>query len=276
MHRLIEFIKRIYVVLVFLLLEGAALWCYATSTPYTEAKILSRTTAVGGAISGMVTDVVHFFSLPENNRILTERVAELEQELEVGRQQLADAATALEPLDVESDDARFIYHPARVVSMTTDRQRNYIVLDKGTDQNIAADMCVITPDRKLVGYVVSATESYSIVMSLLNTRFTIGGRLVENGYVCSVGWPADSRYELMANEFSVYASPTEGMVVNVSSERLPDGIAIGTIKSVSLNTAQTAYSARLSIAADMASIDNVLIVENRRYDELEELMQSVE
>ena len=48
MHRLLEFIKRIYVVLLFLLLEGIAIWQYATSTPYTEAKILSRTTAMGG------------------------------------------------------------------------------------------------------------------------------------------------------------------------------------------------------------------------------------
>lgn len=275
MHRLLEFIKRIYVVILFLLFEGVALWCYATSTPYTEAKILSRTTAVGGAISGMVTDVVHFFSLPENNRVLTERVAELEQELEHEQQLLASAGIDAMSFDVE-EDARFCYHAARVVSMTLDRQRNYIVLDKGADHGIAADMCVITPDRKLVGYVVSATENYSIAMSLLNSRFTIGGRLVDNGYVCSVSWPADSRYELEATEISVYATPTVGMTVNVSSERLPEGIAIGTIESVQLNTARTAYSARLAIAANMATIDNVLIVENKHSGELEELIESVE
>lgn len=275
MHRLLEFIKRIYVVILFLLFEGVALWCYATSTPYTEAKILSRTTAVGGAISGMVTDVVHFFSLPENNRVLTERVAELEQELEREQQLLTSAGIDAMSFDVE-EDARFRYHAARVVSMTLDRQRNYIVLDKGANHGIAADMCVITPDRKLVGYVVSATENYSIAMSLLNSRFTIGGRLVDNGYVCSVAWPADSRYELEATEISVYATPTVGMTVNVSSERLPEGIAIGTIESIQLNTARTAYSARLAIAANMATIDNVLIVENKHSGELEELIESVE
>ena len=81
MHRLIEFIKRIYVVLLFVLLEGIALMQYAQSSPYTEAKILSRTTAVGGAVSGAVTGVGHFFTLPAENRKLTARIAELEQQL---------------------------------------------------------------------------------------------------------------------------------------------------------------------------------------------------
>ena len=82
MHRLIEFIKRIYIVLLFLLIEGVALWSYATATPYTESKILSRTTAVGSAISGTVNDVRTFLALPDANDKLTKRVAYLEAELE--------------------------------------------------------------------------------------------------------------------------------------------------------------------------------------------------
>ena len=63
---------------------------YAQSSPYTEAKILSRTTAVGGAVSGAVTGVGHFFTLPAENRKLTARIAELEQTLERERERLAE------------------------------------------------------------------------------------------------------------------------------------------------------------------------------------------
>ena len=90
MNRLLEFIKRIYVVLLFVLLECIAIWQYATSTPYTEAKILSRTTAVGGYFSKKITNINHFFSLPTENNMLTRRVAELEQTLERERELLAD------------------------------------------------------------------------------------------------------------------------------------------------------------------------------------------
>ena len=82
MHRLIEFIKRIYIVLLFLLVEGVALWCYATATPYTESKILARTSALGKSVSGAINDTRNFMSLPEQNSELTKRVAQLEEELE--------------------------------------------------------------------------------------------------------------------------------------------------------------------------------------------------
>jgi rod shape-determining protein MreC len=148
MHRLLEFIRRIYVFVIFLLLEGIALYTYATSSPYTEAKILARTTATGAAISGAVTDVGHFFSLKSENRKLTDRVAELSAEL------AAVAASESEAGRVDTLQGYFKYHSARVVSMTTNRKENHIILDRGAVDGITKDMGVITPNNELVGYVV--------------------------------------------------------------------------------------------------------------------------
>lgn len=277
MHRLIEFIKRIYVLVLFLLLEVAALWSYATSSPYTEAKILSRTTAVGGAVSGTITDVGHFFSLPEVNRTLTEQVAMLNEEL--AKANALVAATGADTLAMNSyldAEAHFRYHAARVVSMTTNRQRNYVVLDKGFADGIGKDMGVITPDNKLVGYVVSCSEHYAVVQPMLNVDFSTGGKLVDNDHVCVIRWSGESRYEVDAVELSIYSEPMAGMLVEVRSERLPAGIAIGTIADFELNSAKSAYSAKLDIAQDMSTLDNVLIVENTRYGEINALMEQVE
>lgn len=273
MHRLIEFIKRIYVVFIFLLLEFAALWSYATSSPYTEARILSRTTAVGGAISGVITDVGHFFTLPSENRALVARIAELNEMLESRDVEAVDVEVA-DSLD--RADLQFRYHPARVVSMTTNRSRNFIVLDRGAEQGIAKDMGVITPNNELVGYVVSCSEHYCVVQPMLNTEFSTGGRLVDNNHVCVVHWPGTSKYELEAVELSVYSEPQLGMKVEVRSERLPEGVLIGTIDSFELNSAKSAYSAIITIAADMSSLDNLLIVENRHYGELQTLIEQTE
>lgn len=65
------------------------------------------------------------------------------------------------------------------------------------------------------------------------------------------------------------------MVVEVRSERLPDGVTIGTIEECELNSTKSAYSAVIAIAADMSRLDNVLIVENTHYGELEELKQEL-
>lgn len=277
MHRLIEFIKRIYVLVLFLLLEVGALWSYATSSPYTEAKILARTTAVGGAVSGAITDVGHFFSLPDVNRTLTERVASLAEQLDEANALIAqsgiDTMAAYSYMDAE---AHFRYHSARVVSMTTNRKRNFVVLDRGLADGIGKDMGVITPDNKLVGYVISCSEHYAVVQPMLNIDFSTGGKLVDNDHVCVVRWSGESRYEVDAVELSIYSEPKAGMLVEVRSERLPAGIAIGSITDYELNSAKSAYSATLEIAQDMSKLDNVLVVENMRYGEVEELLKQVE
>lgn len=274
MHRLIEFIKRIYIVLLFLVIEAVAIWCYATATPYTESKLLARTTAIGGTISGTVNYVKNFVSLPDQNEALTARVAALEEELE-RRNAIIDSLTP--DMDdcpfLDSVDVKFRYHPARVTSITTNRQHNYIVLNRGIRNGIAKNMGVITPNKELVGTVVSCSESYAVVMPLLNTRFKIGGRVVENDYVCSIYWEGDSQYEVTAVELSKYANPKAGMSVNVESDRMPRDIKIGTIESYELNNTKSAYSVVLNIAADMQSLSNLLVVENMHQAELDALIE---
>jgi rod shape-determining protein MreC len=277
MHRLIEFIKRIYVILLFLLIEGIAVWCYATATPYTESKILARTSAMGSAISGAITDVRNFVSLPEQNEELTQRVAELEEELQRRDAALEEltAESSYKPI-VDSLDAKFSFHPARVVAMTTNRRHNYIVLDRGRESGIRKDMGVITPNREFVGTVVECSEDYSVVMPLLNTRFKIGGRLVGSDYVCSIYWDGTSRYEVTAVELSKYAEPRKGMVINVESDRLPLDVKIGEIKSSEINASKSAYSVELAIAAEMQNLNNVMVVENKDQQQIDELVSLFE
>ena len=269
MYRLLEFIKRIYVLVIFLLLEGIALFTYATSSPYTEAKILARTTAVGATISGTITDIGHYFSLDTENRELTERIAELTASLEAFERTEDD-------VEFSCEDSRFKYRAAHVVSMTTNRPQNYIVLDRGSLDGVAKDMGVVTPNNELVGYVLSCTEHYSIVQSMLNTQFNTGGCLVDNGNVCVIGWDGTSKYEMQAMDLSVYSEPEKGMAVEVRSERLPEGVLIGHIEDFKLNNTQTAYTATINIAAKMSMLYNVLIVENVHFGELEELHKQVE
>lgn len=278
MHRLLEFIKRIYVVLLFILLEGIAIWQYATSTPYTEAKILSRTTAVGGYFSKKITNIDRFFSLADENDMLTHRVAELEQTLERERERLADYTEASWQMQMQGndDDLHYIYYPARVASMTISHLRNYIVLDKGERDGIKKNMGVITPDKNLVGYIISCSERYSVAMPVINTEFTMGGCLSMTNYTCSLRWTGDSPYHVSIIDVSTYAQPEIGMPVEVWSERLPEGVIVGHIEKFEHNAAKTAYSARLRLAVDMSALDNVLIVENTHYGEIEQLMGNIE
>ena len=277
MNRLLEFIKRIYVVLLFVLLECIAMWQYATSTPYTEAKILSRTTAVGGYFSKKITNINHFFSLPTENNMLTRRIAELEQTLERERELLADyTEESWQRKMADEGDLHYRYYPARVASMTISHLRNFIILDKGERDGIKKNMGVITPDKNLVGYIIDCSERYSVAMPVLNTEFTMGGSLQMTNYTCSVRWSGESPYHVDIIDVSTYAQPEIGMAVEAWSERLPKGVIVGHIESFEHNAAKTAFTARLKLAVDMSALNNVLIVENTHYGEIESLMDNLD
>lgn len=281
MYRLYLFIKRTYVVLLFLLLEIAALNRYASSTAYTQAKILARTTAMTGAVSGAVSDVGHYFSLASENAMLTERLASVEARLaaaaEAGQSTGALSAEDLLPADSLSTDwAQYQFYAARVVCSSTDKPRNFVVLNKGVADGIREDMAVVTPDMKLIGYIVSCSERYSVVLPLLNTTFRVGGRLADGNHFGSVSWDSRSPYYVTLGELSKYADISRGAAVTVYSERFPEGILIGYVEDYALNSAETAYSARLRVAADMSSIYNVIIIENTHYGEIESLLDDAD
>ena len=50
MRKLFEFIRSVYVVVLFVVLEAVAVSCYARSSYYTQARLLSRSNQVVGGV----------------------------------------------------------------------------------------------------------------------------------------------------------------------------------------------------------------------------------
>ncbi|MBQ2417766.1 MAG: hypothetical protein II282_06200, partial [Alistipes sp.] len=55
------------------------------------------------------------------------------------------------------------------------------------------------------------------------------------------------------------------------SEYFPSGTVIGTIESMEINEEATMYNCRLRLAADIARIDNIILVDSRDIDEVRHL-----
>lgn len=81
MYKLIEFLRRIYVAVLFVVFEAIAIGYYAHSSNYTQAKLLTRSNQVVGGVNGIFADIRSYFTLGRENERLLERVAVLEEEL---------------------------------------------------------------------------------------------------------------------------------------------------------------------------------------------------
>ena len=282
MYKLIEFLRRIHVVLLFIIIEAIALNYYAHSSFYTQAKILSRANSVVGGLQRSVFSVKHFFALRSENEILSARVAELENSLAAYREREANMAT--DTLTMAQIDSTFVeqltqysYLPARIISNTINRNRNFITLNRGRQHGIMEDMAVITPDGSMVGYVVGCSDRYSVVISILNGDFTTSGKISGDEHFGSITWNGHSPHKVQMSELTKYAEFEEGAPVVSSGLSLifPEGVKIGFVESFTENEKQTSFDVVVRLAADMTKISNVLVISNNGYVEATELEQEV-
>ena len=281
MYKLIEFLRRIHVVLLFIIIEAIALNYYAHSSFYTQAKILSRANSVVGGLQRSVFSVKHFFALRSENEILSARVAELENSLAAYREREANMAT--DTLTMAQIDSTFVeqltqysYLPARIISNTINRNRNFITLNRGRQHGIMEDMAVITPDGSMVGYVVGCSDRYSVVISILNGDFTTSGKISGDEHFGSITWNGHSPHKVQMSELTKYAEFEEGAPVVSSglSHIFPEGIRIGYVEERTENENHTSFDVEIRLAADMTRLSNVILIENTSYNEISELENS--
>ena len=282
MYKLIEFLRRIHVVLLFIIIEAIALNYYAHSSFYTQAKILSRANSVVGGLQRSVFSVKHFFTLRSENEMLAARVAELEHSLAAYREREANMAT--DTLSMAQIDSAFVeqltqysYTPARIISNTINRNRNFITLNRGRQHGITEDMAVISPDGSMVGYIVGCSDRYSVAISILNDKFTTSGKIVGDDHFGSITWNGRSPHKVQMSELTKYAEFEVGAPVVSSglSHIFPEGVKIGVVESFSENDNQTSFDVVVRLAADMTKVSNVLVISNDGYIEATELEEEV-
>lgn len=275
MHKLIYFIRKTYVAIIFVVLEIVALRCYAYSTPYTQSRLLAGSNAVVRYVYASLHGVRHFFSLRSENIRLTERIAELENRLDaVGEYEAAmrEEMGASEGVAV-SIAHKYEYLPARVLSNSINHPQNYITLDKGFNQGVAINMAVLSPEGYAVGTIVNCSENFSIARSLLNTSFRVSARLAEDGSIGSVHWSGGDSQLADFDDVTKYAKIAEGDVVVAAgfSHYFPSDVVIGKVERATLRENATTYDCRIRLAADMSRLSNVLLVKNNSAGEAQSL-----
>lgn len=269
MHKLIYFIKKIYIPFLFLAVEVMAIYYYSTSTPYSQSRLSGLSYYLCGWSGSLFTKLGNYLSLEQDNVALNERIAELESLL--SNYQTLYPQTVQTELDLSPN----MYVPAKVVSKTLNRSVNYFVVNKGIDDNVRIGMSVLSPEGYAVGYITNCSQNFSIAVSLLSTSFKVSARLSDDRSMGTVYWSGGDIHTLQMSDISKYAVFEEGETVEAIdfSEYFPSGTILGTVESKQMNDEQTMFSCTLRIAADLSRIDNVILVDNREVEQVRILKQ---
>lgn len=259
MQKLIYFIRKTGVAIVFVILEIIAIRTYAYSTPYTQARLLVWSNSVVRYVHSTFAGVSNYFTLRKENIRLTEHIAELENRIRV-----LEAVQPKSEVPIEGVLQKYEYCSARVISSTTNRRRNFITIDKGFQDGVFADMAVMTPEGYAVGVVVDCSENFAVAKTLLNVDMRLGGVLADDGSHGSVVWRGGDTQIINFVELSKYANVKRGDLVRAAgfSHYFPKETIIGNIEEVELAENGTSYNCEVRLAADMDRLFNVVLVRN--------------
>lgn len=271
MHKLVEFIRSIYVLVLFVGLEVLAVGYYARSSCYTEARLLAHSNRVLGVLRSGASDLRRYFRLEEENAVLLERVAQLQEQL--AQYEEAETLSRLQSYVADLGESKYRVMTASVVSNTINRTQNFITLNRGRSDGVIPDMAVLTSDGSMVGYVVDCTERYAVAMPVINTSFRASGKLAGADYFGSVLWDGSDPHTAVFADLSKYAEPMLGQEVVTTgfSHFFPENVLIGRVESAVMNETRTAYTVRVRLAADFSRLTDVILVENRDFNQLQEL-----
>lgn len=270
MQKLILFIKRVYVPLLFIIFEIVAVRYYAHSSSYAEARLLTTSNRIVGGVYGSISGIGDYFGLRRENRLLLDEVARLNNELTRYREN--EVYQLLDSLGSEIE-TKYTYMTARVIRNSVGRMRNFITLNKGLRDGVETDMAVLTPSGAMVGYVISCSERYAVCISILNVDFNASGKLAGDGHSGSIYWDGKSTENVQMHELSKYAAVEVGdtVVSTGYSHFFPEDVAIGYVTSVSADQTTSSYDLELRLAADMTRLNDVVLIKNIDLYELEAL-----
>lgn len=264
-----------------LLLEGISFMLIVHFNNYQKAAVFTATNNTVGDIYSAISDIDSYFGLRTENEILKNHNAALLSEiteLKSAMSELRSHEALLNDTIAHSFGSGYTFYTANVVSNPLNSINNFIVLDKGTDDGIQQEMGVFC-SKGVVGIIYLASENYSLVLPLLNSKSSTSCRIVgdEGASVPLLQWDGkDTRYSYLV-DLPRYTKFDKGDTVVTSghSEIFPGGITVGTIEDVENSADGMFYRAKVKLSTNFASLESVFVVGNKGHDELKELMSKI-
>lgn len=270
------FIRGLTTVLLFLALEGASFFFIAKDSLFQQAKISGASMYVKGGVAGFISDVRYFVGLKKTNYILLEENIILKNRLE----ELSSRLLQNDSLDIYTHskdlEPKFSYIPAKIISNSTNKLQNFIIIDKGKNHGIKKDMGVIS-SQGVVGIVSAVSDKFSYVISFLNTTQSVSAKIAPSQSFGPMVWEGRRTNYAILTEIPYHIKFMVGDTIYTSgfSTMFPPDIPLGTARGSSLIKG-THHRIRVKLFQDFNTLRYVNVVLNNNEAELDQIIKENE
>lgn len=273
MRNVILFIRRYITFFTFLFLQVVALWFLFSYNRFHRAKFLGIANEMTGRINSQYNKVEDYFNLKEENKRV-HRLNDSLMNLLRGYFEKRDTTMVLVKDSVAYDTTglyrRYYSRPATVVYNTVNAEKNYIQLNRGSNQGIKDNSGVISSDGSVVGVVVNVSPNFSQVLSLLHIQSKLVVSLKKSGETGNLEWDGKDPRVLILSRLpkTVPINKGDSIVTSGNNTRIfPKGLLVGTVSEIKEDNASGTYLLKVKTAANFYSLQQVHVIENLERDE---------
>jgi rod shape-determining protein MreC len=272
MRNLFLFLREHYFYFLFLILETFSLILLFNYNEFQGNALYSVSNTITGSVNSMYNGISEYFSLRKTNRVLIEEMAKLHS-------RIPEAFYATDFNIFYKKDSivklEYKYISAKVISNTTNKRNNFLMINKGSLHGIENHMGVII-GNKIVGQVVSVSPHFSWAMSMLNKDSRISGKFKKNNQLVNVEWNGGSYRKGQVKEIPKHVVIIKGdtIITSGNSDIFPEGLLIGTITESTNAPDENFNNGEILFSTDFNSLGYIEVVVDMMRKEKEELKAS--
>ncbi|RYY57587.1 MAG: rod shape-determining protein MreC [Chitinophagaceae bacterium] len=281
MRNIFRFIRRFSVLLAFLVLQALALWTLYRYNHFHRAKGLAAANEVTGFFNSQYNTFEDFFRMKEENRRLL-RMNDSLMNLQPSNFLAYDSTARYIRDSVRYDTSGkyrlYAWRDAQVVRSTVNSDRNYVQINRGANQGIKDDMGVFSSNGGLVGKVINVSANYSQVMSLINVQNRVNVIVKKSQSSGNLTWDGANPRLLVLSNIPKSDSLVIGDTILTGKFSLsyPSGHMVGTVAEIVPDNSTNFYVLRIKTTANFNDLQQVMVVENLEYAELDQLYKDTE
>ncbi len=280
MRNLFQFIIRNSSWLVAILLIVISFYLVFTHNSFQRSIYLSSANHAAGLVFDVSSEVNSFMHLKQNNKQLLEHNAYLERELtslkayidDIKLDTLSTNAFLKDSVDMSS---QFNFIPAEVTNVSFSGNNNFITVNKGSAHGVKSDMGVVS-NNGVVGVVLTVSKNYSVIIPIINPKFRLSAKLKNSENSGSISWDGKDLSIAQIGELPKHEVFELGDTVVTSFSRIfPKDIVIGYIKDKAQSKDDNFNNLNINLATDFHSLMGVLIIEDKNFEEKNNLEKSI-
>ena len=277
MNNLLDFIRKHYHWLLFLLLEGISMVLLFSYNSYQGSVWISSANSVAGFVYDKQAGLNSYFALSQMNTELTRRNTYLEFQLQELREELGKQGRDTVHIAGLKDAANYGVIPARVVQSSVDKRDNLMTIDKGAADGIKKDMGVVS-GTGVVGIVYLVGEHYSVVIPALSSKSSISCKIEHTNYFGYLRWNGGASNMANVDEVPRHAhfKLYDRVVTSGYSAVFPPGIPVGKILHVYNSPDGLSYQLKVQLYTDFGNLQDVCVIDNSRMHEQLKLMRAAQ